>query len=62
MSNTSSSPQIHASVLQFLTNYGYMESVEAFKREARQHLDLLPATQASDDQLARDLSQLRIQR
>lgn len=39
-----------------------MESVEAFKREARQHLDLLPATQASDDQLARDLSQLRIQR
>lgn len=58
----SSSPQLHASVLQFLMNHGYMESVEAFKREARRHLDTLPSLQVSDDQLVNDLSQLQIQR
>lgn len=58
----SSNPQVHASVLQFLINHGYMESVEAFKREARRQLDLLDSTQVSDDQLAHDLSQLQIQR
>jgi hypothetical protein len=62
MSSQSSNPQIHASVLQFLMNHGYMESVEAFKREARRHLDLLPASQVSDEQLAHDLSHLQIQR
>jgi hypothetical protein len=61
MSN-SSSPQVHASILQFLTNHGYMESVEAFKREARRHLDVVDSTRVSDDQLANDLSQLQIQR
>ncbi|CAO0797656.1 unnamed protein product [Mucor circinelloides] len=58
----SSSPQLHASVLQFLMNHGYMESVEAFKREARRHLDTLSSLQVSDDQLVNDLSQLQIQR
>lgn len=61
MSN-SSNPQLHASVLQFLMNHGYMESVEAFKREARRHLDTLPSLQVSDEQLVNDLSQLQIQR
>lgn len=62
MSSQSASPQVHASVLQFLMNNGYMESAEAFKREARRHLDLLPASQVSDDQLANDMSHLQIQR
>lgn len=57
-----SSPQVHASILQFLTNHGYMESAEAFKREARRHLDVLPMSQVSDEQLASDMSQLQIQR
>lgn len=43
-------------------NHGYMESVEAFKREARRHLDTLSSLQVSDDQLVNDLSQLQIQR
>lgn len=60
--SSSSNPQIHASVLQFLTNHGYMESVEAFKREARHHLDTLTSHQVYEDQLANDLSQLQIQR
>ncbi|KAI8063432.1 WD40-repeat-containing domain protein [Gilbertella persicaria] len=53
-----SNPQIHASVLNFLIDHGYMESVEAFKREARQHLD----SASGDDQLAYDLSQLHLER
>jgi hypothetical protein len=60
--SSSSSPQIHASVLQFLMDHGYMESVEAFKREARRHLDTLTSHQVSQDQLVNDLSQLQIQR
>jgi hypothetical protein len=60
-----SGAQLHASVLQFLINHGYMESVEAFKREARQYLDLLPSIndpKVPQDQLVRDLSNLQIQR
>lgn len=62
MSSQSPNAQVHASVLQFLMNNGYMESVEAFRREARRHLDLLPASQVSDAQLANDMSHLQIQR
>ncbi|KAI8636526.1 WD40-repeat-containing domain protein [Parasitella parasitica] len=61
-SSSSNSPQLHAAVLQFLMNHGYMESVEAFKREARRHLDTLSSLQVTEDQLAHDLSQLQIQR
>lgn len=62
MASQNASPQLHASVLQFLINNGYMESAEAFKREARRHLDILPATQVSDQQLATDMSRLQLER
>ncbi|KAI9478586.1 MAG: WD40-repeat-containing domain protein [Benjaminiella poitrasii] len=63
MTNTTASdPEIHASVLQFLLNHGYMESVEAFKREARHQLDLVSPEESSENQLVDRLSQLRIQR
>ncbi|KAI7900801.1 WD40-repeat-containing domain protein [Cokeromyces recurvatus] len=63
MTNTTTSgPEIHASVLQFLLNHGYMESVEAFKREARHQLDLLSSDESTDVQLINRLSQLQIQR
>ncbi|GAA5808858.1 hypothetical protein MFLAVUS_002257 [Mucor flavus] len=39
-----------------------MESAEAFKREARRFLDTLPASQVSEQQLADDMSRLRLQR
>ncbi|KAI8366924.1 WD40-repeat-containing domain protein [Blakeslea trispora] len=53
-----SSSQLHASVLEFLINHGYMESVEAFKREARHQLELA----STEDKLVLDMSQLQIQR
>ncbi|GAA5806201.1 WD40-repeat-containing domain protein [Helicostylum pulchrum] len=62
MTSQNNNPQLHASVLQFLVNNGYMESAEAFKREARRFLDTLPASQVSEQQLADDMSRLRLQR
>lgn len=62
MTSRNSNPQLHASGLQFLVNNGYMESAEAFKREARRFLDTLPASQVSEQQLADDMSRLRLQR
>ncbi|KAG0908671.1 hypothetical protein G6F33_009481 [Rhizopus arrhizus] len=56
----SNSAQLHASVLQFLVNHGYMETVEAFKREARSLLDS-EQDSIDADQLAQHLSQLQIQ-
>lgn len=62
MTSQNTSPQMHASVLQFLINNGYMESAEAFKREARRYLDILPASQVSEEQLANDMTRLQLQR
>lgn len=59
---SSPNPQVHASILQFLVNHGYRESAEAFRREARRYLDLLPASQVPEEQLANDLSRLQIER
>lgn len=56
--------QLHASVLQFLINNGYLETAESFKREARHHLSLSDPNEtiSDEDQLVQDLSQLQIQR
>ncbi|KAI8987880.1 WD40-repeat-containing domain protein [Mycotypha africana] len=61
MSNNSG-PSVHASVLQFLINHGYKETIAAFRREARQHLDLSSSEDISESQLVADLSKLQIQR
>lgn len=59
----SDSRQIHASVLEFLINHGYMESAEAFRREAMRNLDVSAInTQVTEDQLIQDLANLQIQR
>lgn len=59
----SHSVQLHASVLKFLVGHGYMESAEAFRREARRQLDLAEQDDAVDtEQLARQMSQLQIKR
>ncbi|CAO3700645.1 unnamed protein product [Rhizopus stolonifer] len=53
------SVQLHTSVLQFLVDHGYLETVEAFKKEAKTVLD---SSEVSSEELTRQLSQLHIQR
>ncbi|ORE18766.1 S-adenosyl-L-methionine-dependent methyltransferase [Rhizopus microsporus] len=54
---------IQDKLLKFLIDHGYMESAEAFKREARRQLDLAEQDDVVDtEQLARQLSQLQIKR
>ncbi|KAI8981109.1 WD40-repeat-containing domain protein [Pilobolus umbonatus] len=63
-SDISTEPELHASILQFLVNHGYMETVEAFKREARRHLDMIPSThvQIQNTDINHQLSRLQIRR
>lgn len=57
------SVQLHASVLQFLIDHGYLETVETFKKEAKTILDSSEAfSEVSSEELAHHLSQLHIQR
>ncbi|KAI9246131.1 S-adenosyl-L-methionine-dependent methyltransferase [Sporodiniella umbellata] len=61
--STKESLQLHASVLQFLVDHGYVETLDAFKKEAKAVLDNAEEEySSSSDELARQLSQLQIQR